>query len=154
MSSPVDPEDYSFVAYEQSRFRGLALGKRRAIPSAYEQRVLNEKGRPMRFHGAFTGGFSAGYFNSVGSKEGFKPKSFHSSRKNRERDSDGKLAQRPEDFMDDEDFGEFGIAPRRIRPTHEFDDTHVRDTLQIALGDQSVIPQAGSLLKGLIVATR
>ncbi|CAH8824953.1 unnamed protein product [Trichobilharzia szidati] len=163
MSSPVDPEDYSFVAYgdpfsdeedEQSRFRGLALGKRRTLPSAYEQRVLNEKGRPMRFHGAFTGGFSAGYFNSVGSKEGFKPKSFHSSRKNRERDSDGKLAQRPEDFMDDEDFGEFGIAPRRIRPTHEFDDTHVRDTLQIALGDQSVIPQAGSLLKGLIVATR
>ncbi|CAH8463443.1 unnamed protein product [Schistosoma turkestanicum] len=56
--------------------------------------------------------------------------------------------------MDDEDFGEFGIAPRRIRPTHEFDDTHVRDTLQIALGEQSVIPQAGSLLKGLIVATR
>ncbi|CAI2725225.1 unnamed protein product [Schistosoma spindalis] len=163
MSSPVDPEEYSFVAYgdpfsddedEQSRFRGLALGKRKAIPSAYENRVLNEKGRPMRFHGAFTGGFSAGYFNSVGSKEGFKPKSFHSSRKNRQRDLDGKFAQHPEDFMDDEDFGEFGIAPRRIRPTHEFDDTHVRDTLQIALGDQSVIPQAGSLLKGLIVATR
>ncbi|CAH8442363.1 unnamed protein product [Schistosoma rodhaini] len=163
MSSPVDPEEYSFVAYgdpfsddedEQSRFRGLALGKRKAIPSAYENRVLNEKGRPMRFHGAFTGGFSAGYFNSVGSKEGFKPKSFHSSRKNRQRDLDEKFSQHPEDFMDDEDFGEFGIAPRRIRPTHEFDDTHVRDTLQIALGDQSVIPQAGSLLKGLIVATR
>ncbi|CAH8440021.1 unnamed protein product [Schistosoma bovis] len=163
MSSPVDPEEYSFVAYgdpfsddedEQSRFRGLALGKRKAIPSAYENRVLNERGRPMRFHGAFTGGFSAGYFNSVGSKEGFKPKSFHSSRKNRQRDLDEKFAQHPEDFMDDEDFGEFGIAPRRIRPTHEFDDTHVRDTLQLALGDQSVIPQAGSLLKGLIVATR
>ncbi|CAH8472300.1 unnamed protein product [Heterobilharzia americana] len=163
MSSPVDPEDYSFVVYgdpfsddedEQSRFRGLAFGKRRPVPSAYEQRVLNEKGRPMRFHGAFTGGFSAGYFNSVGSREGFKPKSFHSSRKTRQRDTDEKFAQRPEDFMDDEDFGEFGIAPRRIRPTHEFDDTHVRDTLQIALGEQSVIPQAGSLLKGLIVATR
>lgn len=26
--------------------------------------------RRRRFHGAFTGGFSAGYFNSVGSKEG------------------------------------------------------------------------------------
>ncbi|KAH8849658.1 G patch domain-containing protein 1 [Schistosoma japonicum] len=121
----IDPEEYSFVTYgdpfsddddEQSRFRGLALGKRKPIPSAYENRVLNEKGRPMKFHGAFTGGFSAGYFNS--------------------------------------DFGEFGIAPRRIRPTHEFDDTHVRDTLQIALGEQSVIPQAASLLKGLIVATR
>jgi G patch domain-containing protein 1 len=34
-----------------------------------EQIVTDEKGR-KRFHGAFTGGFSAGYFNSVGSKEG------------------------------------------------------------------------------------
>ncbi len=33
------------------------------------QIVTDEKGR-RRFHGAFTGGFSAGYFNSVGSKEG------------------------------------------------------------------------------------
>lgn len=31
--------------------------------------VKDKKGR-QRFHGAFTGGFSAGYFNSVGSKEG------------------------------------------------------------------------------------
>lgn len=35
---------------------------------AHEQ-VRDEQGR-RRFHGAFTGGFSAGYFNSVGSKEG------------------------------------------------------------------------------------
>ena len=34
-----------------------------------EQIVTDEKGR-QRFHGAFTGGFSAGYFNSVGTKEG------------------------------------------------------------------------------------
>ena len=32
--------------------------------------VLDKQGR-RRFHGAFTGGFSAGYFNSVGTKEGF-----------------------------------------------------------------------------------
>ena len=30
---------------------------------------LTSKGR-RRFHGAFTGGFSAGYFNTVGSEEG------------------------------------------------------------------------------------
>ena len=35
----------------------------------WEQEVRDEQGR-RRFHGAFTGGFSAGYFNSVGSKEG------------------------------------------------------------------------------------
>jgi hypothetical protein len=34
-------------------------------------KALDEKGR-RRFHGAFTGGFSAGYFNTVGSKEGAK----------------------------------------------------------------------------------
>ena len=31
--------------------------------------VRDEEGR-RRFHGAFTGGFSAGYYNTVGSKEG------------------------------------------------------------------------------------
>lgn len=31
--------------------------------------VRDEEGR-RRFHGAFTGGYSAGYYNTVGSKEG------------------------------------------------------------------------------------
>jgi G patch domain-containing protein 1 len=35
----------------------------------WEQEVFDEQGR-KRLHGAFTGGFSAGYFNTVGSKEG------------------------------------------------------------------------------------
>ena len=34
-----------------------------------EQYVLDKQGR-RRFHGAFTGGFSAGYYNTVGTKEG------------------------------------------------------------------------------------
>ena len=33
------------------------------------KQVRDEQGR-RRLHGAFTGGFSAGYFNTVGSKEG------------------------------------------------------------------------------------
>ena len=37
--------------------------------SIHEQTVSDAQGR-LRFHGAFTGGFSAGYFNSVGTKEG------------------------------------------------------------------------------------
>lgn len=36
----------------------------------HDQTVKDEKGRYKRFHGAFTGGFSAGYFNTVGTKEG------------------------------------------------------------------------------------
>lgn len=59
--------------------------------------MLDEQGR-RRFHGAFTGGFSAGYFNSVGSAEGWKPSTFVSSR-----DARASKAQRVEDFMDDED---------------------------------------------------
>ncbi|KAJ1369430.1 hypothetical protein KIN20_030885 [Parelaphostrongylus tenuis] len=41
--------------------------------------VTDEQGR-RRFHGAFTGGFSAGYYNTVGSKEGWTPQEFRSSR--------------------------------------------------------------------------
>ncbi|KER30018.1 hypothetical protein T265_03497 [Opisthorchis viverrini] len=139
---------------DEGRFRALQYGKRRPVPTAYEQRVLNERGRPLRFHGAFTGGFSAGYFNTVGSKEGFQPQSFHSSRKTRQRDAKEQAVQRPEDFMDEEDFGEHGIAPRRIKMAHTFDDTHIRDTLKVALGGQSVIPGAGSILKDLIVLSK
>jgi len=33
------------------------------------QKVKDKQGRE-RFHGAFTGGFSAGYYNTVGTEEG------------------------------------------------------------------------------------
>ena len=48
----------------------------------YLQEVTDEEGR-RRFHGAFTGGFSAGYYNTVGSLEGWEPKAFQSSRGDR-----------------------------------------------------------------------
>ena len=45
---------------------GEALKK----PTKVEDLVAKDKQGRRRFHGAFTGGFSAGYFNSVGTKEG------------------------------------------------------------------------------------
>jgi len=65
-----DPEDYPFVFYGQPlppldpeiRDDGTYV-------PLWKQEVRDEKGR-KRLHGAFTGGFSAGYFNTVGSKEG------------------------------------------------------------------------------------
>ena len=42
--------------------------KKRGAP-VHEQVVTDERGK-RRFHGAFTGGFSAGYFNTVGTEEG------------------------------------------------------------------------------------
>ncbi|CAN1856590.1 G patch domain-containing protein TGH [Linum perenne] len=58
-----------------------ASGQLRTLPS-WKQEVRDEEGR-RRFHGAFTGGYSAGYYNTVGSKEGWAPQSFTSSRKSR-----------------------------------------------------------------------
>lgn len=49
----------------------LSVGERLKKPvPLQEQTVKDAKGRYQRFHGAFTGGFSAGYFNTVGTKEG------------------------------------------------------------------------------------
>ncbi|PKI86018.1 hypothetical protein MVES1_000098 [Malassezia vespertilionis] len=71
----------------------------------WQQEVYDSKGR-RRFHGAFTGGFSAGYFNTVGSKEGWTPSTFHSSRSSRA----GKVERRPEDYMDEDDLAELDQA--------------------------------------------
>lgn len=76
--------------------------------------VLDEHGR-RRFHGAFTGGFSAGYFNTVGSAEGWTPTQTFSSARNKPGD-EGQNSQkhfrkqRPEDFMDDEDDSAHGSS--------------------------------------------
>lgn len=71
----------------------------------WKQEVRDERGR-KRLHGAFTGGWSAGYFNTVGSKEGWTPSTFVSSRSSRRRDDKSATSQRPEDFMDEEDLAD------------------------------------------------
>jgi len=42
----------------------------------FNWQVTDSEGR-RRFHGAFSGGFSAGYFNTVGSKEGASKSIFY-----------------------------------------------------------------------------
>ncbi|OAF68426.1 hypothetical protein A3Q56_03846 [Intoshia linei] len=66
--------------------------------------VTDNKGR-QRFHGAFTGGFSAGHFNTVGTKEGWAPGSFKSSRSDRFKDF---VSVAPQHYMDDDDYRESG----------------------------------------------
>jgi G patch domain-containing protein 1 len=56
-----------------------------------------------RFYGAFTGGFSAGYHNTVGSKEGWAPSTFKATRDGRNESS---RVNRKEDFMDEEDLAD------------------------------------------------
>ena len=62
-----------FQPLEEEDNNRLIHAKERKPGETYRERRERE-----RFHGAFTGGFSAGYYNTVGSKEG-KP---HANRLN------------------------------------------------------------------------
>ncbi|XP_071346026.1 G patch domain-containing protein 1 isoform X2 [Trachinotus anak] len=118
----------------------------------HEQTVKDEKGRYQRFHGAFTGGFSAGYFNTVGSKEGWTPSTFVSSRQQKAE----KHRARPEDFMDEEDFSEHGIAPSDITTSQEFSSSRrdeAREKARAVNAQTALIP-GDTLLEELIAPAR
>lgn len=73
-----DEDDYVFYGTKLYDEEGLATAltngakadpaTTRSLP-VHQQVATDEQGR-KRFHGAFTGGFSAGYYNTVGSKVG------------------------------------------------------------------------------------
>ncbi|KAH7909692.1 hypothetical protein BJ138DRAFT_195776 [Hygrophoropsis aurantiaca] len=115
----------------------------------WKQDVRDEKGR-RRLHGAFTGGFSAGYFNTVGSKEGWAPSTFVSSRSERAKNR----GARPEDFMDEEDLADIRADQKLVDENEEMDltggtqaemskrgqgDTGEKDEITVAL-EQSLLP--------------
>lgn len=81
----------------------------------WEQEVRDDKGR-KRLHGAFTGGFSAGYFNTVGTKEGWTTSSFRSSRNERKETKNRKDVI---DFMDEEDIRD-QIGDSRLSSSDNF----------------------------------
>lgn len=75
---------------------GNAAGGRGGVARVrqpWEQVVVDKQGR-RRFHGAFTGGWSAGHYMTVGSEEGFKPRSADDARGHR---------QSVADYVDEED---------------------------------------------------
>ncbi|KAH7819361.1 putative DUF1604 domain-containing protein [Monocercomonoides exilis] len=104
----------TLIEEAESEKNGMKL---KGFPASFshdrDQFAKDEQGR-RRFHGAFTGGFSAGYFNSVGSKEGWEPQNFKSSRENRASFKEFK----PEDLMDEEDKETFteGVRIKVIHP--------------------------------------
>ncbi|XP_063607433.1 G patch domain-containing protein 1 homolog [Penaeus indicus] len=108
-------DDYAFFGSPVRELDEDELRKQK-VPRIEDQFAKDKQGR-RRFHGAFSGGFSAGYFNSVGSKEGWTPSTFVSSRGQR---ADSKAA-RPQDFMDDEDLESYGISPQGIQATSSYD---------------------------------
>ncbi|XP_064818700.1 G patch domain-containing protein 1 [Oncorhynchus masou masou] len=124
---------------------------RKPVP-LHEQTVKDEKGRYQRFHGAFTGGFSAGYFNTVGTKEGWTPATFVSSRQQKA----GRQNARPEDFMDEEDLGDHGIAPRQITTTADFASgrkDEIRDKARAITSLSAPIP-GDTVLEDLVAPAR
>jgi G patch domain-containing protein 1 len=79
MAMAKDQDDEDYVVYgtplereeelgPRKRKEALDQGQARRV-APWNQEVTDSEGR-RRFHGAFSGGFSAGYFNTVGSKEG------------------------------------------------------------------------------------
>ncbi|KAI4489466.1 hypothetical protein M0802_011078 [Mischocyttarus mexicanus] len=112
-----DSEDENYASF------GIALEPldeenlpRKKAVTIEDQYAYDTQGR-RRFHGAFTGGFSAGYFNTVGTRDGWKPQQFKSSRGTKAK----AVSQQPEDFMDDEDVSIFGIAPKGIRANSDYE---------------------------------
>lgn len=106
-----DEEDFVFYGTPIEREEDTSSRKRKAIAAAgnlrslpaWKQEVTDEEGR-RRFHGAFTGGFSAGYYNTVGTKEGWIPQTFTSSRKNRAEVNKQSIYN----FLDEDDIKDMG----------------------------------------------
>ncbi|KAK9366530.1 hypothetical protein V1509DRAFT_641645 [Lipomyces kononenkoae] len=107
---PLSTAQHASPSLVDSLFLGtpIADADQNSFAPVWRQEARDERGR-KRFHGAFTGGFSAGYFNTVGSKEGWTPSAFKSSRTERAE----KKTLRPEDFMDEEDLAD-QLADERL----------------------------------------
>lgn len=120
----MDEDDGDFVFYGTpiEREEDTSARKRKAIADAgqlrslptWKQEVRDEEGR-RRFHGAFTGGYSAGYYNTVGSKEGWAPQTFTSSRKSRAEVKQQSIHS----FLDDEDIK--GMGGHALETSSQFD---------------------------------
>ena len=98
-----DEADASRTRKERT-LRAADPEKQPKFAHAHLQEPTDAQGR-KRFHGAFTGGFSAGFYNTVGSAEGWEPSEWRSSRDARGA-SERAAPQRAEDFMDEEDLAD------------------------------------------------
>ncbi|XP_050237818.1 G patch domain-containing protein TGH [Mercurialis annua] len=119
----MDAEDFVLYGTPIEREEDLISRKKKAVAEAsghlrtlvpWKQEVRDEEGR-RRFHGAFTGGFSAGYYNTAGSKEGWAPQSFTSSRKSRAEVKQQSILN----FLDDDEKEEF--EGRSLGTSSQFD---------------------------------
>ncbi|VVC24072.1 G-patch domain,G patch domain-containing protein, N-terminal [Cinara cedri] len=111
---------------------------------AEQQFVRDENGR-RRFHGAFTGGFSAGFYNTVGSSEGWTPSTFKSSRSSKST----QRVQHAHDFMDEEDKKDLGIDSSSLKIKSEYSHytSRKRQFPEVNVGPIPGRPALGDILK-------
>ncbi|CAD8165235.1 unnamed protein product [Paramecium octaurelia] len=99
----------------------------------YNMEARDEKGH-KRFHGAFEGGFEAGFKNTVGSKQGWAPQKFISSRTNRAKYNN----QTIKDYMDEDDIGRQKLGVNvTIQPEYDTFGQNEINFLQQQLGSGS-----------------
>jgi len=125
----------------------------RKKPIAVEEQIVRDQNGIRRFHGAFTGGWSAGHFNTVNTPQGWVPSQFKSSRA----DKGERGAQKPEDFMDDEDRGAFGFAAEALKTKSGFQggegsSSNVLGSASGAFLEQLVKPVQGTVGERLLQA--
>lgn len=100
--------------------------------------MTDEQGR-RRFHGAFTGGFSAGYYNSVGSAEGWAPSTFRSSRSDR----GAAKPQSVEQFFDEDELEDLKRTNLQTSTTYDtFGDTAAEAARRAVLDESQSRPSA------------
>ncbi|KAJ8752325.1 hypothetical protein K2173_003961 [Erythroxylum novogranatense] len=159
-----DEDDYVFYGTPIEREEELTSRKKKAVAEAsghlrslpsWKQEVRDEEGR-RRFHGAFTGGFSAGYYNTVGSKEGWTPSSFTSSRKNRAEvkkqsihnflDEDERAELEARSLGTSSQFDTFGFTAAEVaRRQAEKEQQHRQSVIPGPVPDEIVLPAAQSI---------
>lgn len=158
-----DEEDFVYYGTPIEREEDTSSRKRKSISDAgqlrslpiWKQEVTDMEGR-RRFHGAFTGGFSAGYYNTAGSKEGWTPETFTSSRTNRAK----ARSQSIHSFIDDEDikdmggyaletsseFDTFGFTAAEVaRKQAEIEQQNRPSAIPGPVPDELVLPAANSI---------
>ncbi|XP_023013048.2 G patch domain-containing protein 1 [Leptinotarsa decemlineata] len=138
--SESEEENFCFFGKPLDPYDEDAFPKKR--PIALEEQIATDAQGRRRFHGAFTGGFSAGFFNTVGSLEGWTPSDFKSTRQEKAKS----IVQKPQDFMDEEDIGEYGIAPQTVRATDDYSTSKKRRKQVFSDGPIPGIPVLETLL--------
>jgi len=133
IGTPFEPEeDESKLTRREREERA-----REKYTPLWKQEFKDERGRKVMPHGAFKGGWVAGYNNTVGSAEGWTPSQFVSSRSQRAQIKAASIA----DFMDAEDFEEMGFGSGKELTAHADYQTFGPSPNQKKLPTTALIPE-------------